>query len=42
MWSEFADLGGPLQPHAVALGHESPDEAADLLAGHLRAGNLTI
>jgi tRNA uridine 5-carbamoylmethylation protein Kti12 len=39
LWHDFSDLG-PLEGHAVDLGAETPDEAADLLAGRLRDGSL--
>jgi tRNA uridine 5-carbamoylmethylation protein Kti12 len=39
LWRDFADLGG-LGSHAVDLGDERPEEAADLLAARLRDGSL--
>jgi tRNA uridine 5-carbamoylmethylation protein Kti12 len=39
LWHDFADLGG-LGSHAVDLGDEGPEEAADLVADRLREGTL--
>ena len=41
LWQSFADLGN-LEPNALDLGKETPDEAADLVAQRLAAGLLTI
>jgi len=39
LWHDFADLG-PLEPNAIDIGTNSPEEAADLLTRRLRDGLL--
>jgi adenylate kinase family enzyme len=39
LWRDFADLG-PLEPHAVDLDAQSPEEAADLVERRLGDGSL--
>jgi tRNA uridine 5-carbamoylmethylation protein Kti12 len=39
LWHDFADLG-PLSRHAVDVGGEDPQAAADLLAARIRDGSL--
>jgi hypothetical protein len=41
LWESFADLG-ELEPHAVELDAEGPEEAADIVAARLEAGALTL
>jgi hypothetical protein len=41
LWESFADLG-ELEPNAVELGEEGPEEAADIVAARLEAGQLSL
>lgn len=41
LWRNFADLG-ELEPNALDLGTEPPEEVADKLARRLAAGLLTL
>ena len=41
LWQSFADLGD-LEPNAIELGVESPEEVADIVHARLEAGTLAL
>ncbi len=41
LWESFADLG-ELEPHAVELSDEGPEEVAEFVATRLEAGELNL